>query len=463
MRERRRKHAFWFREARLRGSTHVAGLGEQAVHDAAKLVQHAQGPVVGLVNVCVLIQDQLPPALVQGAQEAPVQNHLRQLGLHDGLRQPDERCHVRKFHAREGLHQTGQVGLEHALVEALQVPADERVIHDFLLEVGQRSLERGQRPIGVRLHNGAHGVHRDARVLDALLARDEAAGFLDGPGHDLHEDHVLEAARGHGALLQRPMALEGLVKVREGRLVVLVLRRQSAGLDVDVGLRLRGHVDGVGGGTGGGQGCARLGDVVQLVVDPGLEHVDLHQQGLVVELLDLAKQRLGEREGVVEAAAPQHQGCEARLQPDAQEVAALRLGPRDGLVEQLGLQLLSASNLSHAVDQHADQLGGLGLGDAGEELAVLAQQRSNGRRVSLVGLDERQLLHRELLGAHPVRRFVAATKDRLQGSDGSRSVVGGQRSRIHNPLHRLRHGLAFALGSPRRCGRSRGSHVATRA
>ena len=65
---------------------------------------------------------------------------------------------------------------------------------------------------------------------------------------------------------------------------------QDAGLEVERALDLGRDVDAVGGGPGGGEGGPGLGQVREGVVGLALQQLDLHQQVLVVELLELSEQ-----------------------------------------------------------------------------------------------------------------------------------------------------------------------------
>lgn len=69
-----------------------------------------------------------------------------------------------------------------------------------------------------------------------------------------------------------------------------VNRTSLTWLHVQRCLELRGTVDGVGGGPGRGEGCARLGQVTERVVRLTLQQLNLHQQSFVVHLFQLLEQ-----------------------------------------------------------------------------------------------------------------------------------------------------------------------------
>lgn len=65
---------------------------------------------------------------------------------------------------------------------------------------------------------------------------------------------------------------------------------QNARLHVYLPLHLGPNVDGARGGAARCEGCPGLGQVAQLKQDPGLYEVELHQQGLVIQALDLPEE-----------------------------------------------------------------------------------------------------------------------------------------------------------------------------
>ena len=127
-------------------------------------------------------------------------------------------------------------------------------------------------------------------LLESQLAGDEVGDFVRKVEHHFGHEHVLQRHDCH-RILHAVEALEGLKEVGEGCLEVLLLAGvQDAGLEVELCLDLRRDVDAVGGGPGASQGGSRLREVGESVVGLTLQQLHLHQQVLVVQLLQLLQQ-----------------------------------------------------------------------------------------------------------------------------------------------------------------------------
>ena len=129
-----------------------------------------------------------------------------------------------------------------------------------------------------------------------------------------------------------------LIKVRECRFEVLLLRVESAGHHVDLRLEERWAVDGVGGGARGGERRLRLRHVTQRVVRLALDEVDLYQLRLIVEFLHFSLKRGEEAEGLRVLLGLEEEGCEARLYALPQERALLRNAPLDAFAAHTHLE-----------------------------------------------------------------------------------------------------------------------------
>ncbi len=96
------------------------------------------------------------------------------------------------LHPREGLNHFDQVLLQHGVVQAAQVIADE----DVAAELGTVGLERAlvllERAVGVRARHRFHGFQVAARVLERVFARHERVDVVDEVQHDFAEEHILQ-------------------------------------------------------------------------------------------------------------------------------------------------------------------------------------------------------------------------------------------------------------------------------
>lgn len=183
-------------------------------------------------------------------------------------------------------------------------------------------------------------------------------------------------------MLEGGVGFKGLEKVGKGGLVVFFVALKRAGQLVNVGLDGGHQVDGGRGGAGGGEGGLGLGEVAQRVVDARLDQVDLHEQLLVVELLDLTNEPAHEREGGVklgllqqpaldgaregvaryeshgvgERTGPGRRGARAQgglagLKALAEEGALLLTAPRDAFPAQAQLKVRRSLHLGHLVQK----------------------------------------------------------------------------------------------------------------
>lgn len=103
------------------------------------------------------------------------------------------------------------------------------------------------------------------------------------------------------------------------------------------------------------------------VVDPALQEVDLGEHGLVIELLELLQKAVDAWNGLAELPRVVVEGDEPRLEVLREEDAAGRASPLDVLLDRGNLHVRRVRNLGEEVEEGADELGRLGLGDGGHE------------------------------------------------------------------------------------------------
>lgn len=114
---------------------------------------------------------------------------------------------------------------------------------------------------------------------------------------------------------------------------------EDAGLHVESGLDLGGDVDGVGGGAGGGEGGAGLAEAAEVEEGLGLLQLDLHDEVLVLHLLQLLDEAGGEAGGLRVALDVVVQPHQPALQRLPQEHPLLLLRPVHAVLAHLHLQL----------------------------------------------------------------------------------------------------------------------------
>ena len=102
---------------------------------------------------------------------------------------------------------------------------DDRIGAEVLAVRRERRLEVVQRALLVRGRDGAHGLEAGPLVAHARFAVDDGRHLVRIVHHDLRQQHVLEAVLA-AWVANRVKVLERLIKVREGRLEVLLLRVQ---------------------------------------------------------------------------------------------------------------------------------------------------------------------------------------------------------------------------------------------
>ena len=293
------------------------------VHHIAKLLNGLQRRIVRIVPVRLIVDNEAAGTLVQHTDDHLIQDHLRQLPFHLLGVQTDHLGNVVNLHAAEGLDDLDQVLLQHGIVQASQVVADEGVAAELVPVGGQGALVLLERSVAVGAGDGLHGLERLAGVLDGLLRGQELVDVVGQVEHDLAEQHVLQRGLGPLRLVLRVVAVQSLDEVAEGRLEVLVLGVQHARLHVEVGLEQRRGVDRGGARARAGEGGAGLGDVAEGVVYPRLEQLDFDEDELVIHALELTQETVDERQGVIVGLLGHVQGDEAGFEVLAEEGAAL--------------------------------------------------------------------------------------------------------------------------------------------
>lgn len=236
-------------------------VGIQHIHDGAQLRDRRQRRIVSLVALRLVEDDEAAGALVQHADDDLVEDHLRQLALDLLGVEADHLCDVVDLDAREGLDDLDEVLLEHRVVQAAQVVADERVAAQLELVVAERLLVLLERAVRVRARDRLHRLQVLAGVLDGLLRGHQLRDVVVKVQHDLAQQHVLQRGGGLGRLVLRVVAVQRLDEVGEGGVEVLVFGVQHAGLHVQACLEEGWGVDGGGGGARAGEGGTALGDV----------------------------------------------------------------------------------------------------------------------------------------------------------------------------------------------------------
>ena len=133
------------------------------------------------------------------------------------------------------------------------------------------------------------------------------------------------------------------------------------------------------------------------VVDLGLEEVDVHEQELIVQLLDLERQLSDELERVLEGLHVEIEAGEPQLHAVPQEGSLLCPGPRHLLLAQLHLEIVETRDSREDVDDVPDDLGRLCLGNRREQRPELGEQRLSAGAILELGVQLRQLIDRGLL------------------------------------------------------------------
>mmetsp|Transcript_116863 Transcript_116863/g.363179 ORF Transcript_116863/g.363179 Transcript_116863/m.363179 type:complete len:279 (+) Transcript_116863:537-1373(+) len=229
----------------------------------------------------------------------------------------------------------------------------------------------------MRGSDSCHGVDLDSRVLQAALAADDGARLLRPVDHDLGQQHVLHRSPGLLFVVTRVEGLKGFVEVGVGGPEVLLSSADDPGEDVNLRLEQGRTMDGIRVRLGCGQFSLGLGDVLQRVVRAAGNQVDLHQEQLVVELLDFREKLRQQLQGVLIPHLLQVQPSEPRLDPLPQERPLLSLAPLDAVHAHLDLQRLRVRGPCQEVDEGPHELGGLGLRQLDEEGTQLLAQRAD--------------------------------------------------------------------------------------
>lgn len=271
--------------------------------------------------------DEAAGALVEDADDDLVEDHLGELALDLLLVEADHAGDVVDLDAAEGLDDLDEVLLEHGVVEAAQVVADEGVGAELVAVGGEGALVLLEGAVGVGAGDGLHGLEVLAGVALGLLGGHERVDVVGEVEHDLAEQHVLQGGGGARRGLLGVVAVEGLDEVRVGRVEVLVHGVQHARLHVEVGLQQRRRVDRGGARAGARQRGARLGDVAERVVHPRLEQLHLDEHQLVVEPLEFPQQAVDEGQRVVVRLLGHVQRHQPRLEVLAKEAPSLRGRP----------------------------------------------------------------------------------------------------------------------------------------
>mmetsp|Transcript_51597 Transcript_51597/g.170981 ORF Transcript_51597/g.170981 Transcript_51597/m.170981 type:complete len:333 (-) Transcript_51597:324-1322(-) len=278
---------------RLRRDAQLLRLVVQRVDDAPHVVERLERLRVGSVCSRVLVHDQAAGARVEDAAEFLVEDHLRELLLDLEERQAHQRRDVGRLDRRVRLDDPADVLLQQHVVQRREVALDDLVAVELRGVRREGALKVVQRPLLVRLRHRAHRLEPRPRVLCPRLARDRCSNLLWAVHHDLAEQHVLED-RLCARVADRLEVFKRLVKVGEGRLVLLLLGVQRPRHRIDLRLQHRRAVDRVGRRPRRRQRRLALWQVEDSKVDLALHQVDLDEQRLVVEALDLALQ-LGEQ------------------------------------------------------------------------------------------------------------------------------------------------------------------------
>mmetsp|Transcript_1787 Transcript_1787/g.7062 ORF Transcript_1787/g.7062 Transcript_1787/m.7062 type:complete len:221 (-) Transcript_1787:86-748(-) len=125
-------------------------------------------------------------------------------------------------------------------------------------------------------------------------------------------------------------------------------------------------MDGVRVGLRGSQGRLRLREVLHGVVRAGLQHVDVDQQQLVVQLLDLEQEPVQHLEGGEILLVLLVEAREAALHALPQEGALLLVAPLDAVLAHVDLQVQRVGRLRQQVDQVLHDFRRLRLGQVRE-------------------------------------------------------------------------------------------------
>lgn len=194
----------------------------QDIHDIAQLFNGLESRIVRLITLRLVENNQAPGALVKHTDDHLVEDHLGELALNLLSVEADHLSDVGDLDAAKGLNDLDQVLLEHSVVEATQVVADEGVAAELVAVRGQGTFVFFQRPVRVRARDSLHGLEVLARVLLRLLGRHQVVDVVDEVKHNLAEQHVLQRGGGLSWLVLRVVAVKCLDEVREGRVEVLV-------------------------------------------------------------------------------------------------------------------------------------------------------------------------------------------------------------------------------------------------
>jgi hypothetical protein len=201
--------------------------------------------LVGVVNLRLIKDDQAVVTLIQNTAQLLIKNHLRQLALNQSGWEFDELGGVIDLNLGERLNDTEQVLLKQGIIKSAQVAVDQSVILQLVLVRLDRALELLQAAVRVSRGNGTHGLQLRSGETKGELSINEGLYILSNVGHDLTEQHPLEALNGAG-ITECVQILKRFIEVTVGGFVVLLVAMEGGGLHVEVGLQQGRAVDSVG-------------------------------------------------------------------------------------------------------------------------------------------------------------------------------------------------------------------------